>query len=517
MLTRAAIVLACALVAALAFAPALHAGFHPEDFAYVALMRHLDAPWPLVVDNVFFVYYYRATGLLVWWLSVQAFGTSAFAHNALDLAIHAANAALLAAFVLRATGHRAAALCGGLAFACLPAAATTAMWMSDRYDPLALLFGLVALIAFERAIDGSRRAAVVVAVSLLLAIAAKEVAYTIAGVMLVRLAWRVWERRGLDRMLAIAVVAPVLAVLALRMLTVQSLESSLSQTDLAANLVRGVLAWWQRLPAALAGFQAMPAWVAAILFVFGVAALATIAGGLLARRGDVARLALAGGALLVAPSLLQWPVTSLVLVHDGALAVPENLRFYHLAMAGLALLVAAAAVALREVPRAVASFGVVMVVLCGAGFAATHGNATRWADSRQVASASHLALGARLAERSYPPGCRIELDAPQLAADIRPHIDVAMKAAAPRGSSILGCRITAGTRSYVSVLDGHLCNARSWPALTPMPSLGTHALQRIGNLCMAAFDDADGGSDDTGRIVLDVDARGNVVEPTLRR
>ena len=49
--------------------PALAAGFHPEDLGWLALVRHIDSPWPLLTENVFFVYYYRPVGLLLEQLS----------------------------------------------------------------------------------------------------------------------------------------------------------------------------------------------------------------------------------------------------------------------------------------------------------------------------------------------------------------------------------------------------------------------------------------------------------------
>jgi hypothetical protein len=129
-------------------------------------MRHLDVPWPLLVDNIYFVYYYRATGMLFWWLAVQWIGTDAVWHNFLDLLLQAGNAALVALYAARAGRSTLAGLLAGACFACLPPAAGTAMWMSDRYDPLALLFGMLALLAFERALAGSRRAPIVGAVLL---------------------------------------------------------------------------------------------------------------------------------------------------------------------------------------------------------------------------------------------------------------------------------------------------------------------------------------------------------------
>lgn len=501
-------------VAAVGFSPALDAGFHFEDFTYLALMKHLDSPWPLIVDNIFFVYYYRATGMLFWWLSVKLVGADAWWHNLIDLLLHAGNAALLGVLTARLARAPLAGLVAGIAFAVMPAAATTAMWLSDRYDPLALLFGTLALLAFERALDGSRRAAVLTAVALFLAITAKEVAYAIAAVMCVRLGWNAWQHRRLDIAVGVAIVVPIVAALLLRALTVQSLDATLGIGDMTDAVIDGTRAWWRHLPSALYGFHAVGT---ASMWLLGTVALvsaASIGLGIRSRNGDVVRLSMTGAILFVVPSLLQWPVTSLVLVGDGALAFPVNLRFYHLAVAGLALLLAAAWIGLRgQVTRSI--YALTLIAVCSVWFGQTRDNATRWASDLKAASQSYLTLGHELGARTFPPGCRIELDAAALPGEIRPHIDGAVKAAVPVGAPILGCSITAGTRTYSTLVEGNLCIPEAWPGLGIRPYARGLSMQRIGNVCGIAFDGSDDRATPAPRFAFRVDADGHIEQTVV--
>lgn len=496
-------------LAALAFAPALDAGFHPEDFSYLALMRHLESPWPLLVDNVFFVYYYRATGMLFWWLSVQLAGTDAWWHNLFDLGLHALNAALVSALAMRLAREPVAGLVAGAAFACLPAAASTAMWMADRYDPLALFFGLLALLAFERAMEGSRRALAWTGLWLLLSITSKEVAYAIAGLMLLRLLWRAWEQRLWNPWLALVVVAPVGIALLMRVLTVQQLESALSLTDLAGGAVAGTLAWWQRLPAAMSGFTTPTAWATGLLAAVTTVSLLAIATGALARRDDVVKLAVTGAVLVLAPSILQWPVTSLVLPHEGAVTHLVNLRFFHLAVAGVALLLGAGWLALGHRTLRVL-FGIALAALCVVWFGQTRDNARRWAHEQDARTPVYLALGRDLGALAFPPGCRIALDPAQLPPAIHPHIDTTVKAGVPRGAPILGCSVTAGRHAFVTLVDGGLCSPAHWPGMSTKTYGGKPGFQRVGALCAISFDRADDGTQPATRLRFDVDAQGRV-------
>ncbi len=520
MTPRAAVLIAAATafaVAVIAFMPALAAGFHVEDYAYVALMRHLPSPWTLLVDNIFFVYYYRATGMLFWWFSVQFAGTDAWWHNLLDLLVHAGNAALLAVLASMLARNALAGAVAGIAFACLPAAASTAMWMSDRYDPLALLFGLLALIAFERAIAGARAATLISAVALLLAIASKEVAFAVAALMLVRTLVIGWQRRTLPIALLLAAIVPVAVALLMRMLTVQTLETSLGVTDLIDATLRGTGAWWQRLPAAVAGFHAVPGAAAALLAIVAILALAAIVLGIVGRRPGVSKLALSGALLVLVPSVIQWPVTSLVLPHDESLAFVVNLRFYHLAMAGLALLLAAAMLGVNDQRTNVAFAAALLLPLCVGGVMLTRSTAHAWATVWAPPVAAYQTLASALDARRYPPACHISLDVSALPSVAIAHIDTIVKAGVARGSSILHCSVSAAVPSHVTLVDAAVCDSAAWPAFGIRRFHGEPAVQRMGALCAISFDGNDHSAQAAARFAFAVAADGSIRETSMDR
>lgn len=174
-------------LAALVFAPTLEAGFQSEDYTWLALGRFNDSPLPLLRGGILFAYFYRPVGLLLWWATAHTFGDNALLHNAVNLLLHTSNAALLCLVSSRFTGKGFAGWAAGSLFATLPAGTGTASWMSDRFDPLALLFSLLALLAFARTPMRNRHPLFVFAF-LLLALLSKEVAFATAGALTLLLA-----------------------------------------------------------------------------------------------------------------------------------------------------------------------------------------------------------------------------------------------------------------------------------------------------------------------------------------
>ena len=497
------------VVALLGFAPGIRAGFHIEDFNYLALMRHIDSPWPLLHENLFFVYYYRPTGLLFWWASLQLAGTHPLLHNVLDLALQCGNAMLLALLVQRLGRNTMAALLAGLAFACLPASSATAMWLSDRYDPLALWFGLLALLMFENALDGKRRAAAWTALWLMLALGAKEVAFVIPLLMLVRLGWRRVSGGALNAWLAAAVLAPVGLALLLRSLFVTPAKAQFKLGPLLESIVTALAAWWTRFPEALWGFRTPPTgfmWLAAAV---GVVMLLALLRATWQREQHVVRVALTGAALLFSPALIQWPITAQVLVQPESLHYTVNLRFFHLAMAGVAVLIGASWLALPT-RNARSAFALALLVLGGSWFAAARDNARDWRLATAASTRQYLALGQELGQRTFPARCRIHLHGDQLPAQFAPFADVIAKTNAAPGASLLACTVQAGKPPFVVLLREGLCTAAQWPGLKLLEFDG-RVSARVGNLCglFPLADEADSGA---ASFHFEVDADGHLSE-----
>jgi len=472
-----------ALLAALIMAPIVGAGFHPEDFGWLALARQSTSPWPLLAHNIDFVYFYRPLPLLLWWLSAHAFGANPVWHNALDVLLHALNAALVCLLAARIAGRASVGIVAGILFASLPAGAGTAAWMSDRFDPIALAFSLAALLAFEGSLE-RRRSPGWCGVWLLCAVLSKEVAYAAAAVMLLRLGVRWLGKRDVPRgLLGIVLLALVLGI-ALRLLSGTSVGWSLEMGDPLQAFAAGVSGWWRQAPAALSGF--LPA--AGLPILFGLLVLATLYG--LARTPTEARgaraLALTGAGLLLLPAALQWPVTAPVLSDDGSRAFMENLRFYYAAAAGLALLLAAGYASLQA-PRA--RLLMLSGCLIGAGYGAvlSYQLSARWARAWKSSSDAYLTLATDLGQRSFPAGCRIFLDAPTWTDAFRHHVDTIVKAGAPLAAPVQSCAIFAGAQVYQTFLPAERCTQAHWPGLAFSERQGNPIAASVGDVCMLQF------------------------------
>ena len=456
--------------------PVIHAGFHPEDSGWLALARLQHSPWPLLTQNIDFLYFYRPVPLLLWWLSAHLFGASALWHNATDLLLHATNAALICVLAARLSGERLPGLIAGLVFAALPAGAGTAAWMSDRFDPVALLFSLSALIAFDAALAG-RRSPWWAGAWLLLALLSKEVAYASAVLLLAWIALRAWTRREWPLRLGAPIVLACIAALALRVLTATT-TAVLDIADPLGTFVAGVGGWWRRAPDALSGFQSPSlAWPLLAGAILALAAVASVRGG---KRAWA--LAGCGAVLLAAPSLLQWPITALTLTHDD-FAFTENLRFYYLASAGFALLAGAACASARAW-RVSAVAACAILALCG--LTQTHRLIQRWAHTWRPESKAAQRLGDELSTRDFPPGCRIALETRDWPA-FAPHADTIVKAVAAPDAPVQACVVFAGTQTYQNYIPAAVCDAAHWPGLPLARTPGLMSLQTLGNVCIARF------------------------------
>jgi hypothetical protein len=471
------------VVAAVVMTPILRAGFHPEDFGWLALARLSTSPWPLLTHNIDFVYFYRPVPMLVWWLSAHVFGTNAVAHNALDILLHAANAALVCLLAARIARRSDVGAVAGVMFAALPCGVGTAAWLSDRFDPIALMFSLLALLTLERALQ-LRRTTLWPGLFLLLALLSKEVAYATAAVMLLRLALRWWRDRDVTVDLFCVVLLAPIAGIGLRLLTGTAIDASLDVADPVHAFLLGVGGWWRQAPAALGGFLADPLLTGIVAILLLGAAIGVV---MRTWRSSADALVLAGigVGLLVLPAILQWPVTSLVLPDDGSRAFMVNLRFYYAAGAGFALVLAAGYATLRKPARSLL-LAAYLVCASGACIVAQQVSA-RWAQDWAQQSDAYLVLGAQLGEREFPPGCRIYLDAPAWPEIFSVHADTIVKAVAAPNASVQACAIFAGEQVYQTIAPADRCAAAQWPGLALGERRGVPLAERIGDVCLLQF------------------------------
>ncbi len=175
-------------------APMLSAGLVIDDWVFTATARSITNPWSAFWTSHFYEpLYFRPVGVIAWWLVQEVSEGSERAQFAVNLVLHAANAAV-AVSVLRALAlPRRALWLGAMLILLGPMALVAAVWPSNRFDLLAVFWTLVtarlALVLFMRptpaiglaAWSGCLAAAV-------LACFSKESAYAMLGGLAVVLA-----------------------------------------------------------------------------------------------------------------------------------------------------------------------------------------------------------------------------------------------------------------------------------------------------------------------------------------
>ena len=133
--------------------------------------------WRPLVDSYF---------LVAW----RLFGLDEAPYHAVNIVLHATNAALLLALMRQTGASRATGLAGALLFLILPTYGFAVTWISGVTELLAVCFCLVAVVAFVAYLRGAQRAALFYAAALLaffLALLSKESSVTLPA-MLVGLA-----------------------------------------------------------------------------------------------------------------------------------------------------------------------------------------------------------------------------------------------------------------------------------------------------------------------------------------
>jgi hypothetical protein len=481
--------------------PLLGAGFVSDDWLYLAIGRHLDNPLLVFNHGLLYEYFYRPATVASWWFAERAFGTRAPGHYALSLAIHLAGALLLGALVRRSCPGIGwlPPLAAGMLFAVLPATLGTVAWLSNRNELIALAAGLAALLVMAG--DASRSRTALKAVALLaLALAGKETGLLFVGLAFVWLAWRRWRGETITPWLWPALLLPVLALLLLRSLFVQSAGIGISWQSVLEAAPGGILAWFAVLPRAVGGFQhaLLPdGW----LFVLAMAPVALVP--LAIRQGvRIGPLVLGAVLLVVLPPLLQWPVTYHVLTDPEAVRHVVNLRFFHIACAGLSVLVACALTVRGWGLQATALAVVALVGLLAAG---SSGRLVRdWSAHSAANSGAALALADSVLKLGrFAPGCRVLLERTEWPPGFVEYADLIVKSAAPRGHPVLACALATTVQPpWHALFEASLCSVDRWPTLT-LRGWPTHQpIRRYGRLCLAAFDAP--SADDPGLLRLPV-------------
>jgi hypothetical protein len=131
------------------FTPALNAYFEADDFLWV-IHRDWSDGWHALTGSWGLGTAYRPITRLSFLLDARLFGWNALPWHAVNLALHALNATLLAKLVGESGASRRDALLAGAVFAVLPLDWENVDWISGRTGLLCLGFMLAAAIFWRR-------------------------------------------------------------------------------------------------------------------------------------------------------------------------------------------------------------------------------------------------------------------------------------------------------------------------------------------------------------------------------
>jgi hypothetical protein len=482
-----------ALALALAGAwPLLGAAPAGDDWSLIALVRLVDSPLDLYRFDHSFIYFYRPHAMALWWASVAALGDAWGLHYALNLALHAGCAALVAAYVHTVDGRRLPALVAGALFAAHPAALGAAAWLSDRFDLLCSLAVIGALLAAELALHGRRLAPFALVACAFLAAGSKEIALVLVPALALRLllddghAWR-W-RLGLF----LAAVLPMAVVFAARQAVLLDARVTTGLADPVADVAQGTLLWLVAAPTAL-----LPGFPRALQVTVALAlALAILAALVLAWRGRDPRFAplAVAGALVLAPAPLLAPVTRLVLESPQALALTINYRFFYLPLALALVALALSWPRGMSWPRRAGALAVVTLALAAvpAMLWRAHGQASTWRDSTRSPEMAMLRTAADTLATAgdVAPRCRLYLLGTSTEAPTFLHyVDVAVKSLLPRESPVMACAILGERVPWHHLVRETPCAHDDWAPLAPVLLRGERVAPRaVGGVCAHFFE-----------------------------
>lgn len=346
--------LACGVVVILvlvAFRAAFSAYFLLDDFGMLAISRFLGNPFdPFIHDQFPGGVYYRPLGMMVWWLSERAFGAMPAGHYGLNLLLHGLVAVALGSLINRLCGNRWAGLLLAACFALHPIGIGTTLWLSDRFDLLALLFGLLGLHAalqFSRV--RSRPSYWATLIFLSLSLLSKEMALAcFAGAGMLWLNATDESTPGQRIRYCLSLLFPAAVYLIARTLILDKVNAQLlfSSGHLASLFIDGMSAWlsgwvdyfsfWARLD----GWKRLLSIGSTILL--GMLVIASLRQPWNPSRRQALQ---TGLALWLASGMLQWPLLSHFSVDlNGAGSIVDtvlNARHFYTSLAGFLIVLGA--------------------------------------------------------------------------------------------------------------------------------------------------------------------------------
>jgi hypothetical protein len=326
-----------AIVAVVAYSPALSAGLVGDDFQLLAQGQLVKNPGWFFSQDHSLSYFYRPVAMCVWWLSAKLFGTDATAQYALQLSLHVINCWLLwraATLILQRLNveqkpTHGLAIAIAMLYASHPINIGSGVWLADRFDLLASTgcLWLCCLFVSKQYLARSWQ----IALAACLAAGSKEIALAALPCLLLLCYWQASAER-VPRLLAL--VTPFVLMLVMRTALLAPVKTTAGIDNIASVLSQGTWASLQAWPVALS----WSGWF--LLATVLITAIATRKAWRVAAPPQWSigsKLALAFLSVVGATILLQSPITALSLPHDATLSNPSNLRFFCFALAFLFL------------------------------------------------------------------------------------------------------------------------------------------------------------------------------------
>lgn len=337
-----------ALLAGITYLPFIRLPFISDDYLQIYLARHYGAPagWELLAKDP--LYRCRATSLVATWLVDSLFGVVTTPHYILSLSLHVFNCFLVAALGLWKRVGWKISLPAAVFFAVHEGHQEAVVWISALPELLVFFFGLSAFLCWVLWLqhDQRRRSLLwlgAAAVFFALALLSKESAAAFWPLFL--LAWWLDHRHNRTAMVPLAILGLSLAVYAALIFSSHGEHQHLHDGTFSWNAP-----FWLTIPHS----------ILRMLWIWGVISLAV-----LGRYWRKAQWAVVGVAF-------AWAAIGLVPYGFLTYMTRVPSRHTYLASVGLALLVGAAYVTLRENfvlrrPLAIAGFWF-LVVSHNAGF-----------------------------------------------------------------------------------------------------------------------------------------------------
>lgn len=201
---------------AAAFWPNLKTSFVFDDYTHIVQTSH--ATWRILVDAFQrepsgYGLFFRPVGFVFYWIDYQWAGSHPIRWHLWSLAAHVVNTCLVYLLIRRLGMRRVAGFLGALLFGLHGSRAETVAWADARFDLLATLFALCALLAVLGYCRSGRRLFLIpIAVCTILAVYTKESAFCLPLLPLALLPGipRVQWRRVVAASLALGSICAIL-------------------------------------------------------------------------------------------------------------------------------------------------------------------------------------------------------------------------------------------------------------------------------------------------------------------